>query len=154
MKGSAWVITLVLTALAVVAGWFFGLDPAHAVVLAGAGLAAGIANGVLESVDAPRRVLTPLPQPVRGLADLQALEFSLSASEPGMRAILELHSLARDVIAARASAPRTTALNTFAGGTAPSALGPRELRTLVDDLERLVRHNDQTAPTRRTLDEP
>lgn len=154
MKGSAWVIMLVLTALALVAGWFFGLDPAHAVVLAGAGLAAGIANGVLESVDAPRPVLTPLPQPVRGLADLQALEFSLSAAEPGMRAILELHALARDVIAARAPAQGRTALTTFAAGAAPAALRSRDIRTLIGDLERLVRHDDQTTPTRRTVDEP
>ncbi|THJ66176.1 hypothetical protein E8P82_09215 [Arthrobacter echini] len=154
MKPSAWVITAVLTVLGLVAGWFFGLDPAHAVVLVGAGLTAGIANGVLESVDAPRPALAPLPRPVTGLADLQALEFSLSASEPGTRAILETHTIARAVVAARGSAPVPTTLAAFAAGPVPAELGHRELRTIIDDLEEVMLHRDPPVPTRRTHDEP
>ncbi len=154
MKCSAWAVTGVLTFLALVAAWFFGLDPAHAVVLVGAGITAGIANGVLEAVDVPRPVLSPLPPPVLGLADLQALEFSLSATEPGSRAILEVHTLARAVIALRGPTQSATALEAFATGPAPVMLRHRELRALIDEMERRVQHADPPALTRRAHAKP
>lgn len=138
MKRSAWVITAALVGLALVAGWFFGLDDRHAVVLVGAAVAAGVANGVLDAVDVPRAALLPLPEPVRGLSDLQSLEFSLSSTEPGARAVLEVHGLAVAVVAARPDATRSGALETFlarCGSTVPTH---RELRAVVAELERIV----------------
>lgn len=138
MKRSAWAITAVLVGLALIAAWFFGLDARHAVVLVGAAVAAGIANGVLEAVDVPRIVLPRLPEPERGLADLQALEFSLASTEPRTRAVLELHALALAVAVARPGAPRSEALDAFVARTQPPALTHRELRMLGAELERIV----------------
>ncbi|MHA7191006.1 hypothetical protein ACX80N_12020 [Arthrobacter sp. MDT2-16] len=139
MKRSAWAITAVLVGLAVAAGWFFGLDSRHAVALVGAALAAGVANGLLEAVDVRRVALPPLPDPVLGIADLQSLEFSLASTDPGARAVLEVHALAEMVAAARPHAPRSDALVAFAARSRPLAPTSRELRSLVDELERLVR---------------
>lgn len=138
MKRSAWVITGVLVGLALCAGWFFGLDGRHAVVLAGAAFAAGVANGLLEAVDLPRAALPALPEPVRGLADVQALEFSLSSTDPGTRAVLEVHALAVAVAAAHPDAPRSSALDAFIAETRPAVLSHREIRAFVDELERSV----------------
>ncbi|MFJ6002670.1 hypothetical protein [Arthrobacter sp. NPDC092385] len=137
MKRSAWVITGVLVGLALGAGWFFGLDGRHAVVLAGAAFAAGVANGLLEAVDLPRAAVPALPEPVRGLADLQSLEFSLSSTEPGSRAVLEVHALAVAVAAAHPDAPRSRALDAFITDARPAVLSHREIRAFVDELERL-----------------
>lgn len=151
MKRSAWVITGVLAGLALLAGWFFGLDDRHAVVLVGAAVAAGVANGVLEAVDVPRAVLPPLPESTRGLADLQSLEFSLSSTEPGMRAVLEVHSLAVAVAAARPEAPRSSALDAFIARVQPPALTHRELSAYAEELERIVNEErpDQPYPQPR-----
>ncbi|MHA7238317.1 hypothetical protein [Arthrobacter sp. TMS1-12-1] len=138
MKRSAWAVTSALVALAVGAAWFFGLDARHAVVLIGAACAAGIANGVLEGVDVPRIVLPRPPEPERGLADLQALEFSLASADPGMRAVLEVHALALAVAAARPGAPRSSGLEAFLTGTRPPELSHRDLTALAAELERIV----------------
>lgn len=138
MKRSAWAITAVLIGLALVAVWFFGLDARHAVVLVGAAGAAGIANGVLEGVDVPRVVLPRPPEPERGLADLQALEFSLASADPGMRALLEVRTLALSVVAARPHTPRSTALDAFVADPRPPELTHRELQALGVELERIV----------------
>ncbi|WP_247826523.1 hypothetical protein [Arthrobacter antioxidans] len=138
MTRSAWAITAALVGLALVAVWFFGLDPRHGVVLVGAACAAGIANGVLEAVDIPRIVLPRPPEPERGLADLQALEFSLASTDPGMRAVLEVHTLARSVAAARPGTPRSDALDAFVAEPRPSGLTHRELQALGAELERIV----------------
>jgi hypothetical protein len=138
VKRSAWVITAVLVALALVAGWFFGLDARHATALAGAAVAAGIANGLLEAVDVPRAVLPPLPGPALGLADLHALEFSLASSEPGTRAVLEVHRLAVAAAEARPDAPRSDALRAFTARSSPLPLTSRDLRAVLDELEALV----------------
>ncbi len=138
MTRSAWGVTAVLVVLAVTAGWFFGLDTRHAVMLLGAAVAAGVANGLLEAVDVPRVVLPPLPDPVLGLADLHSLEFSLASAEPGARAVLEVQSLAVLVAAARPDAPRSDALRAFTTQPQPLSLTPRELRAVVDELEALV----------------
>ncbi|MBG6223640.1 hypothetical protein IWX63_000188 [Arthrobacter sp. CAN_A2] len=138
MKRSAWAVTAVLVGLALGAVWFFGLDARHAVVLAAAACAAGIANGVLEAVDVPRIVLPRPPEPERGLADLQALEFSLASKEPGARALLEAHTLARSVAVARPGAPRSDALDTFLAGARPPALNHRELQAVGAELERIL----------------
>ena len=146
MKPSAWAVTVVLVGLALAAAWFFGLDARHAAVLIGAAGAAGIANGVLEAVDVPGVVLARPPEPERGLADLQSLEFSLASADPGMRAVLEVHSLARSVAAARPGTPRSEALDAFLAEARPPALTHRELRELGAELERLVLA-PQTHPT-------
>lgn len=138
MKRSAWVITAVLAGLALAAGWFFGLDARHAVALVGAAIAAGAANGLLEALDVPRAVLPPLADPVLGLADIHALEFSLASAEPGTRAVLELHALAVTVAAARPDAPRSDALRAFTEQIRPVAPTPRDLDAVIDELERLV----------------
>ncbi len=138
MKRSAWVITAALVVLAVAAGWFFGLDARHAVVLVGVAVAAGVANGLLEAVDVPRAVQPPLPEPAHGLADVHALEFSLASAEPGARAVLEVHALAVLVAAARPDAPRSDALRAFTAQPHPLAPTARELRAVVDELEALV----------------
>lgn len=146
MKPSAWAATGVLVGLALVAGWFFGLDGRHAVVLVGAALAAGIANGLLETVDVPRPTLPALPEPARGLGDVQALEFSLSSAEPGTRAVLEVHAIATSVGAARPGVPRSDALDAFLARDTPSILTHREVRTLLDELERMILTPPGTAP--------
>ncbi|WP_434993794.1 hypothetical protein [Arthrobacter sp. Ld5] len=138
MRRSAWAVTAGLVGLALVAVWFFGLDARHAVVVVGAAGAAGIANGVLEGVDVPRAVLPRPPEPERGLADLQALEFSLASTEPGMRAVLEVHALALSVAAARPDAPRSRALDDLVATSRPPALTHRELQALGAELERIV----------------
>ncbi|WP_422390085.1 hypothetical protein [Arthrobacter sp. N1] len=138
MKRSAWAVTAVLVVLAGVSAWFFGLDPRHAVVLVGAAFAAGIANGLLDAVDVPRARLTPLPVPVRGLAEIQALEFSLSSADPGMRAVLEVHGLAADAARARPDVPRSPSFDAFVAQSQPAPLDHRTLRSLADELERIV----------------
>lgn len=138
MKRSAWAITAALVILAVVSAWFFGLDARHAVVLVGAAFAAGIANGLLESVDVPRAGLTPLPVPARGLAEIQALEFSLSSADPGMRAVLEVHELAVDAARTRPDVPRSPSFDAFVAQPQPAPLDHRTLRSLADELERIV----------------
>jgi hypothetical protein len=138
VKRSAWVITAALVVLAATAGWFFGLDARHAVMLVGAAVAAGVANGLLEAVDVPRAVLSPLPEPVHGLADLHSLEFSLASPEPGARAVLEVHALAVLVAAARPDTPRSDALRAFTAQPHPLAPTSQELRAVVDELEALV----------------
>ncbi|RJT82159.1 hypothetical protein D6T63_05385 [Arthrobacter cheniae] len=138
MKRSAWAITVVLVLLALVAGWFFGLDARHAVALAGAAFAAGIANGLLEAVDVPRATLAPLPEPVRGLSDLQALEFSLSSTEPGTRAVREVHALALAVTTAHPGAARSPALEALIAKAQSPELSHHELGTIADELERIV----------------
>ncbi|OUM39762.1 hypothetical protein [Arthrobacter sedimenti] len=150
MKPSAWAVTGVLVGLALVADWFFGLDGRHAVALVGAALAAGITNGLLEAVDVPRHTLPALPEPVRGLGDVQALEFSLSSTEPGTRAVLEVHAIATSVAAARPDAPRSDALDTFLARAAPSALTHREIRAFLDELERMILTPPGTRPSSAT----
>lgn len=137
MKPSAWVITVVLVVLSVVAAWFFGLDARHAVVLVGAAFAAGVVNGLLESVDLSRPTPASLPSQPRGLADLQALEFSLSSAEPGTRAVLELRSVASSVAAASPGVARSAALERFLSPSRPPALTHREVGDLLDELERI-----------------
>lgn len=137
MKASSWVTTGVLVVLALIAGWFFGLDGRHAVVLVCGALAAGIANELLEAVDLPRSTPAPLPEPVRGLADLQALEFSLGSSQPGTRALLEVHAIASSVTAAWPGAPRSAALEAFLSQPQPPAATHRQIRDLLDELEQI-----------------
>lgn len=138
MRRSAWAITAVLVVLAAASAWFFGLDDRHAVVLVGAAFAAGVANGLLEAVDVPRARLTPLAVPLRGLAEVQALEFSLSSADPGMRAVLEVHGLAVDAARARPEVPRSTSFDAFVAQSQPAPLDHRTLRSLADELERIV----------------
>ena len=106
--------------------------------LVGAAFAAGIANGLLEAVDVSRARLMPLPVPVRGLAEIQALEFSLSAADPGMRAVLEVHGLAVDAARARPDVPRSPSFDAFVAQSQPAPLDHRTLRSLADELERIV----------------
>jgi hypothetical protein len=138
VKRSSWIITAVLVLLALVAAWFFGLDARHAVALVGAAFAGGIANGLLESLDVRRSVLAPLPETPRGLADVQALEFSLSSVEPGARAVLEVHALAVGVLAAHPGSAASEALRTFVGRTRPSSLDHRSLGALILELEQIT----------------
>jgi hypothetical protein len=137
VRASAWLITVVLVGLACVSAWFFGLDARHAVVLVGAAFAGGIANGLLDGVDLPRPVLAALPAPTRGLADVQALEFSLSSSEPGSRAVLELHTIGTRLAADVPAAPRSEALERFLSQQRPLPLTHREVRDLLDELVRI-----------------
>ncbi len=137
VRASAWLITGVLVGLACVSAWFFGLDARHAVVVVGAAFAGGIANGLLDGVDLPRPVLAALPAPTRGLADVQALEFSLSSSEPGARAVLELHTLGTALVADVPAASRSEGLDRFLSQQRPPGLSHREVRDLLDELERL-----------------
>ncbi|MHA7146179.1 hypothetical protein ACX80U_15840 [Arthrobacter sp. TmT3-37] len=138
MRPSAWAVTGVLIVLAIVACWFFGLDDSHAVVLVGAALAAGVANGLLEAIEFPRPTLPALPEQARGLADLQALEFSLSSADPGTRAVLEMHAVAASLAAARPDVPRSSGLETFLTRARPATLTHREIRSLLDELDRIA----------------
>lgn len=149
MRNSAWAITGVLVALALLSSWFFGLDGRHAVILVAAAFAAGIANGLLEAVDLPRPVPPALKETARGLDDLQALEFSLSSAEPGARAALEMHAVAASVAAARPDVPRSAALDAFLAQPRSTALTHREIRALLGELEDIaLRATD--APARRS----
>ncbi|BBE23253.1 hypothetical protein MN0502_21360 [Arthrobacter sp. MN05-02] len=150
MRPSAWVVTGVLIGLAVVACWFFGLDERHAVVLVGAALAAGVANGLLDAIELPGPTLPALPEQPRGLADLQALEFSLSSADPGTRAALEVSAVAASLAAARPDVPRSRALETFLAQARPATLTHRDIRTLLDELERIA----ATSPGSRTHARP
>jgi hypothetical protein len=147
VKPSAWAVTGVLVGLALVADWFFGLDGRHAVALVGAALAAGIANGLLEALDVLRPTLPALPEPARGLGDIQALEFSLSSTEPGTRAVLDVQAIATSVVAARPDAPRSDALDAFLARADPSDLTHREIRTFLDELERMILKPPETGPS-------
>lgn len=161
MKRSAWTITGVLVALALLSAWFFGLDGRHSVILVGAALAGGIANGLLEAVQLPRAVLPAFPETRRGLGDLQSLEFSLSSTEPGTRAVLELHAVATALAVHRPNARRSATLDAFLSQDSPTALSHREMGILLDELDRLALHPtgssantprtdaDPTAPVRR-----
>ena len=146
MRRSAWVITGVLLGLALGAGWFFGLDGRHAVVLAGAAFAAGVANGLLEAVELPRAAVPALPEPVRGLADLKSLELSLSSTEQDTRTVLEVHALAVAVAAAHPDAPRSRALDAFITDTRPAVLSHREIRAVVDEIERIASGRGDAGP--------
>lgn len=134
MKRSAWVITGAAVLLALVAVWFFGLGAPHAVVLVGAAVAAGVANGLLESVDLRRPVLAAVPAPTHGLADVQALEFSLTSGEPGARALLELHTVGRLLVAARPDAELSDPLVSFLAAARPPTLTHRELEGFLREL--------------------
>ncbi len=138
MKASAWTITGVLVVLAVVAAWFFGLDERHAVILVGAALAGGVANGLLEAVHLPRAVLPASPEPARGLTHPQSLEFSLSSAEPGSRVVLEVHLVGTALARSRPGAPRSPALDAFLAQRAPTALSHREITAFLDELDRLA----------------
>ncbi|WDF32338.1 hypothetical protein PTW37_10700 [Arthrobacter agilis] len=138
MKRSAWIITAVLVVVAVVASWFFGLDNRHGAALVGAAVAAGVANGLLESVEVPRATLAPLPEHPRGLADIQSLEFSFSSAEPGTRAVLEVHALAAALLAAHPGAPAGPALRAFAGRPPPASPDHRTLQAFVHELDHMM----------------
>ena len=143
MKRAAWLITGALVLLALLSAWFFGLDGRHAVILVGAALAAGVANGLLDAVHLPRAALPAVPDVPRGLGDLQALEFSLSSTEPGTRALRELQTVAGALVAARPGVPRSAALEDLVAGTASQPLSHREVGTLLDELEQLALHPAQ-----------
>lgn len=138
MKPSAWVITAVLVVLALLADWFFGLDERHAVILVGAAVAAGLANGLLEAVELPRFALPAVPEAARGLAVIQHLEFSLASGEPGTRAVREVHAVALIIAGTFPGRPRSAALESFLVQPPPSALGQGEIRRIIEELEGLA----------------
>ncbi|GAB3545827.1 hypothetical protein GCM10027404_05050 [Arthrobacter tumbae] len=162
MTAGQWRVTALLVVLALASALFLRLDPAHAVVLVTAAFTAGVVNGILDNLDADRLPALSTPPRSRGLAEVQALEFSLSGSQSGVgiRAVNQLADLAAAALESRRINPLTiegplATLLAARRGIDPSAVVDAGVfDAAMDQLEQLVRAEPDVLPGHRRLSPP
>lgn len=162
MTAGQWRVTALLVVLALASSIFLTLDPAHAAVLVTAAFTAGAVNGILDNLDADRMPALSTPPRSKGLAEVQALEFSLSGSRSGLgaRAVNQLADVAARVLESRRMDPSTIGgpLGTLLAarrGTDPSAvIDTGVFDAAMDQLEQLVLAGPGQLPDSRQVPQP
>lgn len=162
MTAGQWRVTALLVVLALASALFLTLDPAHAVVLVTAAFSAGVVNGILDNLDADRLPALSTPPRSRGLAEVQALEFSLSGSRSGVgaRAVNQLADVAAAVLESRQLNPLTiegplATLLAARRGTDPSVVVDAGVfDAALDQLDQLVRAEPGVLLGHRQFPEP
>lgn len=147
MTAGQWRVTILLVVVALAFSFFLSLDAGHAIVLVTAAFAAGVVNGVLDNLDADRLPAPSTPPRSKGLAEVQALEFSLSGARTGVgvRAINQLGDVASAALRARRLDPHTVGgplaalLAVYRGTGASVPVDAQSFDAAMDQLEQILR---------------
>ncbi|GAB3532577.1 hypothetical protein GCM10027403_05140 [Arthrobacter tecti] len=162
MTAGQWRVTALLTVLAAGFAIFLSLDFGHAAVLVTAAFVGGVVNGMLDNLDADRLPALSTPPRSKGLADVQALEFSLSGARAGVgvRAVNQLADIASAAFDARGIEHRTvkgplgTVLGSHHLNDSATPVDTRTFDAGMDQLEQILRQDPQQVPGHRPAPQP